>query len=411
MSATAVMFCLVAIVAVAEPRVVRGIVADESGTPVEGATVVSATDLARMLGTSSATGAFEVTADTPVVVVRKVGFRSAIVRLPDLRGEVRLTLAALPRDGMWAAECSSEGSPLAFHFDPGSNLQRGLLPQLPPGEDLAGDATYWAGRFAVHESRWRHVGGKVSRQLAVAGLAGVHYRDASPVDAWRMDSILNASCLDGGGAKQESFAVVVRDEHGLPIAGATVAHTGFAPVKSQVDGTIRTRLWAPRAVVRKVGHKSAVWDGSASEVTLQRLLPNGGKMPVCGDFARGYAGYQIRIQVPGGAPASKRVQDDDHQRQYYHVDGRNDAFIQHGSGLMWSLGQGPQDREVWLSSRFEERVFDDGGWPLHDYRGRDAKGKYFRQIDNLGEGLSYETADVGLAAAFDQMLDTACKVP
>ncbi|BDC49758.1 hypothetical protein F183_A20740 [Bryobacterales bacterium F-183] len=409
------MLCLVAIVAAAESRVVRGVVVDGAGHAVDGARVFQSSDLTRVIGVASAEGAFAVTADSPVLVVRRAGYRSAILRIAEAEGDVRLVLRGLPNYGAfaecsWAADGGTETT-VTFRLPGGESpgLERGEVTGLSPHEELYEDATYRVGRLDVVASRWQSADRRVvGRQLVVAGMGGIHYRGVSLLGAWRADAGMDGVCLDAGKLKQKTFAVTVRDEEGAPVADATAGHTGFRPeVKSQTDGKIRARLWGPVAVIRKPGYESAVWNGSVDTVTLRRL-PNGGGMPKCAANARYVGGARVRIRLPRDMAENPLVVDVDHERRYYVVRGRDEESIQHGNGPMWSLGDGPGDREVWDTTAFQERVYSDNGWPIFDYRGRDAQGKYFRKIDTFSESVSYRTSDAGVAALFDRVLDSAC---
>jgi len=88
-------------------RHIAGIVVDPDGTPVVGASIDHNNNRQRTYQTDSQ-GRFELDTQAPSVVVRKLGFRSELVRIGDAR-ELRVTLQK-PDGSRFVSTCSQGGA-------------------------------------------------------------------------------------------------------------------------------------------------------------------------------------------------------------------------------------------------------------------------------------------------------------
>lgn len=216
-----------------EPVVVRGVVVDEAGRPVADA---SDDEYGPQFLKTGADGRFRVSTNAPLFIVRKRGFRSAVVRVADVRDEVRVVLQLLPDDGRFPVCTGAAARPGVSIPALRLSGNAGVRKTVPfGGDDTSGesifvkgskstitriggpmwgpgkmkdtevwnatnveDATYWAGRrndgFPVHVSRWTDADGRVNRIIGHFG-EQISYRKVSPDEARLLDPVMDRVCM------------------------------------------------------------------------------------------------------------------------------------------------------------------------------------------------------------------------
>lgn len=95
---------------------IRGVVVDEEGRP-----------LAKAFGDFSGTyektwesgpdGAFQVTTGAPVLIIRRIGYHSAVIRQTDVTGDLRIVLRALPNGGRFPICAGAEARRRASSYE------------------------------------------------------------------------------------------------------------------------------------------------------------------------------------------------------------------------------------------------------------------------------------------------------
>ena len=218
----------------AEARHIQGLVADRDGKPIDAAGVYPSGDIFGQV-LSNAAGAFELDTTAPLIVVRKPGFRSRLVRFTDA-SQIRVTLQKLTdnrtlptcssktqHEGIegWSAwlefpripgvKASKQGHDIdygirSYYIDtkprrPGITHGSGPLWSLgtPPGSDMRRsieyeEVTFEAGAMTITDARGEFPDGKRWRYLGTIG-ESASYSGVDEVNAKILDQVLDGACL------------------------------------------------------------------------------------------------------------------------------------------------------------------------------------------------------------------------
>ncbi len=210
----------------------------------------------------------------------------------------------------------------------------------------------------------------------------------------------------------QTLTGTVVDVDGKPIEGVRIDHVVFADSIKTTDGDGHFAVLpkGPAVVLRKLGYQSKFVPVNTSvELRLVLLTDPPKEFPACEGHPPCYSlggseGFCFpKLKHVSASPLGHGI--DAMERNY--LAGSGSKGILHGNGTSWSFGI-PDARNVWASVDYFETVFTNGTRVIRDSRGKTESGKFWRDLDTVGESASYHDADAATANLFNRLLDGAC---
>ena len=211
---------------------------------------------------------------------------------------------------------------------------------------------------------------------------------------------------------------IVIDQDGKTVAEARIGSTDDHQVHAtDSNGRFEIDTRAPAVVVRKTGFRSArisTQDTSEFTAKLEKVRST---IRTCSDEKRyvGLESFKTNMHLPTlrfprlrSVHISKQGHDVDYVDRYYYVEtaGGKKFGITHGVGPNWTSG--PDARDIWQSTAFDEVTFKAGDVMVIDSRGQFPDGTRWRYVGTFSESAAYRRADEATRRVLDEVLDGFC---
>lgn len=241
------------------------------------------------------------------------------------------------------------------------------------------------------------------RALLLAALLAISKLHSQPVDPLLLPE------------SRHIFGIVV-DSSGNPIPDAAIVYTGKPRVETDAEGKFELDTRAPGFIVGKLGYRGALVrteTTDAPRITLQRVKETM-VLSTCPTMA-GRIGLKwgnsrfLFPKIRGMVAGPEGRGDHGSGRTYSIKGGQGPQGIGHIQGVQ--MGEGPGEREIWRSRKFDEIDYASGGETAYDMRGEFTNGNRWRCLGRFLESACYSDVDPAAAKVFDRFLDGACLAP